>query len=92
MITPQKYGFKKAKLDKIKGGDVKYNAKILVSVLEGEKGSRRDVVLLNAAFAIYAAGGAKTIKEAIKKAQDSIDSGAAYQKLNQLREFSNKKL
>ncbi|MFH0732671.1 MAG: anthranilate phosphoribosyltransferase [Candidatus Omnitrophota bacterium] len=89
MISPQDHGFKRADLEKIKGGSVVYNAKSVLGVLKGEKGPKRDVVLLNAAYAIYAAGGAKSIKEAIKSAQRSIDTGAALQKLNSLVKFSN---
>lgn len=89
-ITPEKYGFKKARMEDIKGGDVGENARALRLVLEGEKGPKRDIVLLNAAFAIYAASGAKDIKSAIKKAEESIDSRAALGKLKQLIEFGNK--
>ena len=88
-ITPRKYGFKKACLEDIAGGNAKENAGIILSVLEGKKGPRRDVVLLNAAFAIYAASAAGDIKDAIQKASYAIDSGAALKKLNQLKEFSN---
>ena len=87
IITPQKYGFRKAHLKDIAGGNVKGNAKAVRLVLEGAKGPKRDVVLLNAAYAIYAASAAKSIKEAIKKAKESIDSRVALKKLNQLRKF-----
>ena len=90
-VTVQQYGFKKARMEDIAGGDSEYNAKVLLSVLEGEKGPKRDVVLLNSAFAIYTADGAKTVKDAIKKAKSSIDSGSALKKLKELKEFSNKK-
>ena len=89
-ITPQKYGFKRASLETIKGGSLEENAGAALSVLEGKKGPKRDVVLLNAGYAIYAASGAKTVKEAIKKAEACIDSGAALEKLNQLKRFSNR--
>lgn len=90
IITPKKYGFKKAPLKVLKGGSAEDNAKAVLSVLEGEKGPKRDVVLLNAGYAIYAASGARTVKEAIKRAEESIDSGAALEKLNQLKDFSNR--
>ncbi len=90
IITPEKHGFKRASLKSIKGGNAKDNAKAVLSVLNGEKGPRRDVVLLNACYAIYAASGAKTVKQAIKRAEKSIDSGSALKKLNQLKELSNR--
>ncbi len=56
-------------------------------MLKGEKGPRRDVVLLNSAYALVAANKAKTPKAAIKLAKESIDSGRALEKLNQLRAY-----
>ncbi len=90
IITPEKYGFKRTSLEDIKGGNAQENARAVLLVLEGEKGPKRDVILLNAGYAIYAADKAKTIKGAIKRAEESIDSGAALEKLNQLKEFSRK--
>jgi anthranilate phosphoribosyltransferase len=72
----------------IKGGDSKRNAEILVQVLKGEEGAFRDTVLLNAGLAIYTAGVVGSIQEGIEKAKESIDSGAAYEKLMKLIEKS----
>lgn len=70
----------------IKGGDSKENAEILINVLKGEKGACRDTVLLNSGLGIYTAGKANSIKEGIDVAREIIDSGAAYEKLTNLKE------
>lgn len=70
----------------IKGGDAKENADILVGVLKGEKGAHRDTVLLNAGIGIFTAEKADSIQDGIKVARESIDSGAAYEKLRLLIE------
>lgn len=70
--------------EEIRGGDSKENADILLQVLSGKKGAFRDTVLLNAGIGIYANGQAQSISEGISKARESIDSGAAIEKLNLL--------
>lgn len=87
-ITPQDYGILKSSLDDIRGGSAQENAEILLSVLKGEAGPCRDIVLLNSAAAIYAADKAVSIKEGMELAGRSVDSGAALKKLELLREFS----
>ena len=84
-ITPEEFGFTRAALEAIHGGSPEENAAISVSVLQGEEGPRRDVVLLNAGAALVAAGVAAKIPEGITLAARSIDSGAAYEKLEALR-------
>jgi anthranilate phosphoribosyltransferase len=81
----------RAKLEDILGGDAAENAAIIRDVLSGKPSPRRDVVLLNAAAALVAAGRAQSIDEALPAAKHSIDSGAALAKLNALAEFTNKK-
>lgn len=88
-ISPEKFGLKRAKLEDIKGGTAKDNAKILLSVLKDEKSPRRDVVLLNAAAALVAGFKAKDFKEGISLAGESIDSGRASDKLRQLIALTN---
>ncbi len=68
----------------IHGGDAKENADILLNVLKGEKGAYKDTVLLNAGIGIYAAGKADNIEGGIELARNSIESGAALSKLEQL--------
>src|ERR1700757_1212949 len=87
-VEPEEFGMKRAPLEAISGGDASGNAEIIHSVLSGEKSARRDVVLLNAAAALVAAGRADHIASAIPLAAKSIDSGAAAGKLAALVRFS----
>ena len=89
-ITPEQFGFKRAVIGDIIGGDAKENAKILKGMLKGEKGARRDMVLMNSAAALMAAGRAADFPEGIKTAADTIDSGRAYERLEGLIEFTGK--
>lgn len=89
-ISPEEFGFQRAELKDILGGSVKDNAGITLNVLSGEKGPKRDIVVLNAAGAILVGGGAKNMKEAVAIAASSIDSGAAKDKLAKLIALSNK--
>ncbi len=73
----------------IRGGDAKDNAAILYQVLKGEKGAHRDTVVLNAGLGIFANGKAETVQEGVKLAKESIDSGAALEKLQNLIAYSN---
>jgi anthranilate phosphoribosyltransferase len=86
VMTPEDFGITSARIDAILGGDAAENAKIIEGVLRGEAGPRRDVVLLNAAPALVAAGAVSTWKEGIRLAGESIDSGAAMRKLEELRQ------
>jgi anthranilate phosphoribosyltransferase len=89
-ISPSQFGIKKARLEDIKGGDAKANAKIVLSVLEGERGPRRDVVLLNASAALVAGFKAGSFREGARLAAESIDSGPAHDKLKKLVEYTGK--
>jgi len=88
-VEPEEFGMARAKLQDISGGDATENAAIIRAVLGGEKSPRRDVVLLNAAAALVAAGRADRIGEAIPLAARSIDSGAAAAKLDALASFTS---
>lgn len=85
-IKPSDFGFEPCKTQDLIGGEPRENARIFLDVLEGKKGPRRDVVLLNAACAIAAAGEAESLEESIKLAADSIDSGKALEKLELLKQ------
>lgn len=87
-ICPEDFGIFSVSKEEIQGGDAAVNAAIIESIFRGERGSRRDVVLLNAAAAVVAGGAASTLAEGIRVAEQSIDSGAALKKLNSLRELS----
>src|SRR5271157_2603811 len=87
-VEPEEFGMKRATLQEISGGDATENAAIIRSILQGERSPRRDVVLLNAAAALVAAGRAERLAEAMPLADKSIDSGAAAGKLEKLVRFS----
>src|SRR5215831_17836140 len=89
-VEPEEFGMKRAGLQEISGGDAKQNAEIIRAVLNGERSPRRQVVLLNAAAALAAAGKAEHLANAIPLAERSIDSGAAAEKLDSLIRFSSK--
>lgn len=89
-ITPEQFGMKKAALEDIRGGNAQENAQIILDILQGKKNPKRDVVLLNAGSAVYVGGKACAMAEGIKIAAESIDSGRALQKLEQLREYTRK--
>ena len=88
IMSPEDFGITPARIEAILGGDAPENAKIVESIFRGERGARRDVVLLNSAPALVAGGVAKTWKEGIRLAAESIDSGAALKKLEELRHLS----
>lgn len=87
-IKPSDFGIPYADAKDIAGGTCEENAKITNDILAGVKGPKRDIVLLNAGAAIYVAGIADTIAEGIKRAEESIDSGAAAKVLEKLVNFS----
>jgi anthranilate phosphoribosyltransferase len=87
-INPEDFGFKRAVLSDLLGGSIEENVSIVREILTGKPGPRRDVVLFNAGCAIYAANKTDTILKGIELAKKSIDSGAAYEKLKLLKEYS----
>jgi anthranilate phosphoribosyltransferase len=89
-VTPEEFGLERATLDDISGGDATLNAKLIRAVLAGEKSARRDIVLLNAAAALVAAGRADHMRDTVPLAARAIDSGAAAAKLQALITFSAK--
>ncbi len=91
-VTPEQFGLARAPLSAISGGDVQKNAEIIQGILRGEKSPRRDVVLMNAAAALVAAGRADSLAEAVPLAAGSIDSGAARSRLEALVQFTTQRL
>src|SRR5437588_1341216 len=89
-VTPEEFGLQRGTLDEISGGDAAHNATLIREVLAGKKSARRDIVLLNTAAALVAAGKADHLADAVSPAAHSIDSGAAAGKLNALVHFSNR--
>jgi anthranilate phosphoribosyltransferase len=87
-VDPEEFGMKRASLEEIAGGDAAENAAIVGEVLSGKKSPRRDVVLLNSAAALVAAGRVDHLADGIPVAAQSIDSGAAAGKLAALASFT----
>jgi len=88
-ITPEKFGFKRCKNDDLRGGLPSENAEIIRTVLNGEKGAKRDAAVLNAAAALFITGKYDSIETASKVAGDVIDNGKAFEKLDEFIRFSN---
>jgi anthranilate phosphoribosyltransferase len=89
-VTPEEFGLKRAPIESISGGDAAENARIIQEVLSGKKSPCRDVVLLNAAATLVAAGRANLLSEAMPMAAKSIDSGTARSKLESLVAFTQR--
>lgn len=83
ILDPREYGFELCESKELVGGDAAENAQIARSILQGEKGAKRDIVLLNSAACLYLAGKADSISEGIAIAADLIDSGKAYEKMSE---------
>lgn len=88
-ISPEGYGFARAERDAILGAGKDVNAAITLSILRGEKGPKRDMVLLNAAAALIVAGVAADFTTGIARAAEAVDSGKAMRKLEQIKAFTN---
>ncbi|MDI6757493.1 MAG: anthranilate phosphoribosyltransferase [Endomicrobiia bacterium] len=86
-VNPEDFGLKRARPEDIKGGDADENAAIILSVLKGQIGPPRDIVLANAAAALVAASAARDLKDGVKLSEDSIDTGAALKKLESLKDM-----
>ncbi|NTV28991.1 MAG: anthranilate phosphoribosyltransferase [Candidatus Omnitrophica bacterium] len=89
-ISPEDFGLTRASESDLKGGDVGDNAEIALAILKGEKGPRRDIVLLNTAFALYAAERVSNPRAGLTLAAETIDAGRAMLKLEELKEFTNR--
>jgi anthranilate phosphoribosyltransferase len=88
-FDPADLGFKRRKLEELKGGNVRENAQILLSILRGEeREAKREIAVLNAAAGIVVSGGADDMKEAITRAEESIETRKALFKLNELIRFT----
>lgn len=90
-IDPARYGIPRCPLESLRGGTPAENASIINSILSGETGPRRDAVILNAALALVAAGAAEQLSGGITLAADSIDTGRALNKLEELAAYTGTK-
>ncbi|WP_297212484.1 MULTISPECIES: anthranilate phosphoribosyltransferase [Thermodesulfovibrio] len=88
-ISPEDAGLKRVCLTELKGGDKRQNAEIIVNILKGKEGPAREMVLLNAAAALQIAGKAENLQKGIEIARETVDSGKAYNKLQELKILSN---
>ena len=88
-VAPEQLGLSRCRMAALKGGDAVVNAEIVTSVLAGEQGPRRDIVLLNAAYALVAAGKAATPAEGMTLAAEAIDSGRALRQVEKLAALTN---
>lgn len=88
-ITPEEFGLKRCRKEDLAGGTPEENAAITLAILQGERGAKRDAVLLNAGAALYIGGKADSFAAGVKLAGDIIDSGKAMEKLEAFRIHSN---
>ena len=88
-IKPEDFGMERCTKDDLKGGTAKENAAITIDILKGQKGHKRNAVLLNAGAALYLGGKADSIAAGIKLAAELIDSGKALETMNKVIQISN---
>lgn len=87
-VHPEDFGLVRARPTDLQGGDAAYNAGLVKRILGGEASPQRDIVLLNAAAAIAASTADQGIADCLPRARESLESGRALAKLEQLREFT----
>jgi anthranilate phosphoribosyltransferase len=87
-VTPEMFGLQRVTVGQLQGGTVVQNAETMLEVLKGVKGIKRDIVVLNAAGALYAAGKVASIAEGIARSFGAIDSGSAIRMFESLKEFT----
>ncbi|MBO4415093.1 MAG: anthranilate phosphoribosyltransferase [Lachnospiraceae bacterium] len=90
VIKPEDFGIERCTKDDLKGGTPQENAKTTLAILNGEKGPKRNAVLLNAGASLYIAGKADSLKAGIELAGQILDSGKAVEVLNKMIEVSNR--
>jgi anthranilate phosphoribosyltransferase len=88
-IYPEEFGFKRCTIDDLRGGDATANARIVKNILNAEPGSKREIVLLNAAYALLAAERVETVVDGIALAAEAIDSRKALSQLDKLVQLTN---
>lgn len=89
-ITPEQFGFERCTKQDLRGGTPKENAAITLAILKGEKGHKRNAVLMNAGAALYIGGKAESMQQGIALAAELIDSGKALQTLERFIQLSNR--
>ncbi|WP_446899605.1 anthranilate phosphoribosyltransferase [Clostridium sp. LBM24168] len=86
-IDPEEYGIEKAAHKDICGGTAKENANIIIDILKGQRGKKRDIVVLNSAAALYVGKKVENIREGIERANELIDSKKAYGKFQEISNY-----
>ena len=89
-LSPEYFDMEIASKEDLVGGDARENAKITLSILNGEKGPKRNAVLLNSAAGFYVAGRVDSLKDGVKLAEEVIDSGKALKQLEKFIEVTNR--
>jgi len=89
-INPDELGITRARIEDLAGGNAADNAAIARKILKGESGPRRDIVIVNAAYALYMTQVVDTLKQGMRMAEHAIDSQRALRKLEELKEFTNR--
>ncbi|WP_406532597.1 anthranilate phosphoribosyltransferase [Methanobrevibacter sp.] len=89
-LSPEYFDMEIASKEDLVGGDARENAKITLSILNGEKGPKRNAVLLNSAAGFYVAGRVDSLKDGVKLAEEIIDSGKALKQLEKFIEVTNR--
>jgi len=89
-LTPEDFGLPRAPREALAGGDAEANAKIIERVFAGERGPQRDVILMNAALALVAAGRARDFRDGVEQGRAALESGAVREKLRALVEFTSR--
>ncbi|MGB9679922.1 MAG: anthranilate phosphoribosyltransferase [Thermoanaerobacteraceae bacterium] len=90
ILDPLDYGIQYSDLEDLKGRGPEENSKIILDILKGEKGPKRDIVVLNSAAALYVGKAVESIKDGIKMADNLIDSGLAFSKFNEILEYQRR--
>ena len=91
-IEPEMFGMEKCTKDDLKGGDPAENAQIVRDLLDGQKGHKRNTVLLNAGAGLYIAGKADSFEDGVKLAGELLDSGKVKETLEKFIKISNEEI
>ena len=88
-VKPEDFNIKRSRITDIRGGNAKENALIITKILDGEKGAKRDIAVLNAGAGLFLGAKSKDVLSGIKTAEEAIDSGKAKEKLKELINITN---
>ena len=88
-LAPEDFGLERGRRDDLIGGDKDENARITLQILKGDKGPKRDIVLMNSAAALVIAGKTEDFRTGCEMAKDALDSGKALRKLEDIKKVSN---